>query len=273
MPKYNLVVSDLDGTLLTSDMTLSKENSEAIEKMTKLGVEFAVSSGRTLYEIPSSVRENGNIRYLAYSNGTAIYDKAIGRDIYSSRISKEDTEIIFKILKDYDVIVAVHAEGNSYFPHKQATSEILDRYQVNEYYKEIFFLTVDCESIEEKAQNPDGLEAIVLFFSSDAELSECRDRLLALGTVTVTSSIEHNLELCSKSAGKGKTLEYLIEHLGLAKETVIAVGDNTNDVSMFSAAGLSLCVEDGREDAKALADEVICSAREHAARYILEHYF
>ena len=273
MNGYDLVVSDLDGTLLTEDMVLSRENLSAIEKITESGAQFAVSSGRTLYEIPACVRDNEYIRYFAYSNGTAIYDKKLGRDIYSSRISKEETDEILRILKDYDVIVAVHAEGNSYFPTKHRSGEILDRYQVNEYYKEIFMQTASCESIEEKAKSPDGLEAVVIFFSDDRELEECRKRLIVLDTVTVTSSIDQNLELCSKKAGKGRALEFLINYLSLAPERVIAVGDNMNDASMFSVAGLSLCVKNGREDAKALADEVISSAREHAAEYIAKKWF
>ena len=64
--KYKLLVSDLDGTLLTEDMKISPENAEAIKKITELGIEFSVSSGRTLHEIPLTVRENPYIRVTRY---------------------------------------------------------------------------------------------------------------------------------------------------------------------------------------------------------------
>ena len=88
----------------------------------------------------------------------------------------------------------------------------------------------------------------------------------------VTSSIGHNLELCSDKAGKGRALAELASILGVSRENIIAVGDNMNDTSMFSVAGLSLCAGSGNEDAKKLASHVICTNNESIADYILTHY-
>ena len=52
MPNYKLIASDLDGTLLRSDMTVSEKDLAAIKELRDKGIIFAVTSGRTLYEIP-----------------------------------------------------------------------------------------------------------------------------------------------------------------------------------------------------------------------------
>ena len=57
--------------------------------------------------------------------------------------------------------------------------------------------------------------------------------------------------------------------LKIPKEKIIAVGDNLNDTSMFLESGLSLCTSNGNEEAKRLADRVICSNDEGVADYIL----
>ena len=118
MPNYKLIVSDLDGTLLGSDMELSGKNAEAIREISELGIEFAVSSGRTLYEIPDSVRKNPNIRYITYSNGTAVYDSAKGEDIISNRITREVAGKIFDVVSDYDVRYTLHVSGHSHIDIK-----------------------------------------------------------------------------------------------------------------------------------------------------------
>ena len=272
MSNYKLIVSDLDGTLLDDAMNLSEKNSNAISELHKLGISFVASSGRTLYEIPESIRENPNIRYVIYSNGTAIYDKEKERDIVSNRISKAVANEAFYIISDYDVIYSLLANGRSNMDKKVSSKRIdLSYYQINDYYKTLLLRSELICGIEELGRNTDGLEAVVLFFHSDEELEECKSRLNKLSGITVTSSILHNLELCSSRAGKGRALSQLADLLSIARESIIAIGDNMNDTSMFSEAGLSLCVENGSEDAKSLADKVICSNLEGVADYVLKN--
>ena len=75
MQNYKLIVSDLDGTLLNEEMETGERNDAAIRAFFERGILFVPSSGRTYYEIPESVRENPYVRYVIYSNGTAVYDK------------------------------------------------------------------------------------------------------------------------------------------------------------------------------------------------------
>ena len=268
--KYKLLVSDLDGTLLTEDMKISPENAEAIKKITELGIEFSVSSGRTLHEIPLTVRENPYIRYIAYSNGTALYDKQAGRDVAANRISIEAINEVYDVLSDYDTARSVHVNGRAYVTDATVTDESCRDYQINDYYKEILRQGERIESDEALARSSEGVEAVVIFFRDDGEIEPCRKRLEEISGITVTSSIAHNLELCSDKAGKGEALKMLRDHLGLKGEELIAVGDNMNDVSMFSVAGLSFCAGNGSEGAKALATRVICRSDEHTAKCVYE---
>lgn len=55
MPDYKLIASDLDGTLLLPDMTVSPQNLQAIQVLAQKGVHFVPASGRTLREIPMAL--------------------------------------------------------------------------------------------------------------------------------------------------------------------------------------------------------------------------
>jgi len=272
MPNYKLIASDLDGTLLRSDMTVSEKDLAAIKELRDKGIIFAVTSGRTLYEIPEEVRENPNLRYITYSNGTAVYDKELGSDIISNRISKESVNAAFDVIRDYEVMLSVHSDGHAYFESEKNSDEAFTYYQINDYYKKLLVKDIMVSGLESFCRNSSGIEAVVMFFHSDAELEACRSRLLEIDGLTVTSSIGHNIEICSDKAGKGEALAALADMLGISGEDIISVGDNMNDTSMFSASGLALCVGNGSEEAKELADEVICTNEEGILDYILTRY-
>ena len=272
MKDYKLIVSDLDATLLHDDMSLSAKNEKALEEFKRRGILFVPSSGRTLYEIPDSVRKNPNIRYITYSNGTAVYDSAKGEDIISNRITREVAGKIFDVVSDYDVLYTLHVSGHSHIDIKNTADENFPYYQINDYYKTLLLKSVRVDDIEALGRDTDGLEAAVIFFHDDRELEACQKRLRLIPEITVTSSIGHNIELCSKKAGKGKALSQLSLLLNIPKENVIAIGDNMNDVSMFSEVGLSLCAEGGCSEAKRLADETVCSNDEDIANYVLNSY-
>ncbi len=273
MKDCKLIVSDLDGTLLGSDMTVSPQNEKAIEKLNELGILFVPSSGRTLYEIPECVRENPNIRYITYSNGTAVYDKDAGRKIISHEISREDANKTVDILKDYDVLWTVHIDGRMYYDPNRASDEIFKYYQLTDYYRDVVLTGAKTDNIEKLAREAESVESFFVFFHSDEVQNEVGKRLISeVGSITVTASIAHEFELCSGEAGKGAALSELSELLGIPGEKIIAIGDSENDTPMFPYARLALAVSNGREEARELADKVICSNDEHVADYVLKNY-
>lgn len=272
MKDYKLIVSDLDGTLLRRDMTLSKENLEALEKFNELGITFVASSGRTLMEIPECVRENPNIRYITYSNGSAVYDKEKECDIISHRISKETTNRAIDILSDYDVLWGAHIDGRDYYDKDKLSDEIFEYYQVNDYYGRLLREGAHTDDIEALTRETNKNETFIVFFHNDEEIEKATERLRELGTLTVTTSVAHELEICSAEAGKGTTLEELSNMLGISGDEIIALGDSANDTSMFPYAALAICASNGSEEAKELADEVGCSCEEHLADYVLKKH-
>ena len=80
--KYKLLACDLDGTLLDDNSNVSAENLNAIDEMVKLGVEFAICTGRTYDEIPKVLLDNKSIRYIIYSDGSVILDKNKKKNIF-----------------------------------------------------------------------------------------------------------------------------------------------------------------------------------------------
>ena len=71
-----------------------------------------------------------------------------------------------------------------------------------------------------------------------------------------------NGELINKRFHKGKALRLMCGHLGIPISESIAFGDSINDKEMLEIAGLSICMENGQEQVKEIADEVCPSVLE-----------
>lgn len=73
---------------------------------------------------------------------------------------------------------------------------------------------------------------------------------------------------CSKAAG----MELMLRHLNAKKENTFAIGDSTNDVTMFRIAGHAICMGNGMEEAKKEAEFVTDSVLNDGIAKALRHY-
>lgn len=272
MAEYKLVASDLDGTLLKNDQTLSPENAAAIAEMTRRGVHFAVSTGRTYGELPPALRADPNIRWYICSDGGLIYDKQADKRC-TACLEGALQKLVLDTLFGCECFFTAHCNGVSWYDGKRANPEELAYNNVSPYFQQ---LVTQCDEpsadFREHCYRMEGIEQITAFFHSDEELARCRRTLLATGQVEAAWSNPCYMELYHAQAGKGRGLLKLAELLGVEQSQTVAIGDTANDASILQAAGLGLATDNAKPELKAIADTVICSNEEHVAAYVLEHY-
>ena len=82
-----------------------------------------------------------------------------------------------------------------------------------------------------------------------------------------------NGELVNRKFDKGKAIQRVCEHLHLPVSSSVAIGDSMNDKEMLETAGLSICMENGSEELKKLADDICPSVKEDGIRSaFLKHH-
>ena len=274
MQTYKLISSDLDTTLLSSDMTLSKENEEAIHALAQKGIYFVPNSGRTLSEFSPQILNHPDIRYLIYSDGAAIYDRITGETLSAYLNQNVYTELL-SIFAKYECYITVRFGGVSYVNEKLFNEERMVYHRIGKYYRDFLFATNHpTKNFDSFCKELSDVEMICAFFRKDEELAECCNRIQALGGTMIVSSMEHNIEILSENAGKGTAMLRLAKSLGIEQEETIAVGDSTNDTDMITKAGLGLAVNNAWQELKDSADLVLpCTNDEHVAEYLLKTYF
>ena len=270
--KYKIVASDLDGTLLNKEQTVSEENFCAISEMKRLGVEFVPTTGRSMNEIAPSLINCSDIRYIITSNGAVAFDKNIGKTILTHYISKDIVSLVLETLRPYNVFILAKESGRSYFDRNKYTPEFLNTCGIDAYFGHIISKHAKAiENFESFLLSSYEIEMFVLFFEFDEATCCCKRIFEDSGKLCAAHANIGYLEVYSSDAGKGKTLIALADMLGVDIADVIAVGDSENDSSMIEEAGLGLAVANACDTLKELADQTICDNSEHIAKYVLEN--
>lgn len=89
-----LIASDLDGTLLRNDKSISEETGKALEKAREAGIYFVPSTGRAMEAVPVEVMALPGVEYVITSNGAAVYSVSGGTRIYLLRSPISATVLI-----------------------------------------------------------------------------------------------------------------------------------------------------------------------------------
>ena len=272
MPKYQIIASDLDGTLLNSAGIISEENLAAIRQLTAMGVHFVPASGRSFAEMPQQIRDCTDIRYVIYSNGAAVLDRKTGERILCC-LSKEESNEILDIIGEYDVHITLRQGGECYVDAGEQGPEKYAYYHIGHAHAQITWdYGIHRENFGEFSYTLGDVDLYAVHFHDAAERIECRDRLLALGKYAIAEANPRSLEISAKDAGKGWAIHRLADHLGIDRADTIGMGDSDNDTTRIIAAGLGLVMKNGCDSLKKIADEIICNNNEHAVKYVLEHY-
>ena len=244
MTRPKLVAFDLDDTLIGSNGKIAPANFCALEQLSAAGVTAAAVTGRTFYEMPAELRFNPLVPYAVYGDGAAAVNAA-GETLFSSYYSREKALAVLHLLRQYDTMIEVF-----YAVMKMAES-----------------------NVEALLAGEEKTEMFNIFFHLDDERRAFMDRATELfPELLCTYSMQSNLEILRRGVDKGSALQKLAEHLGLAPEQVIAVGDSRNDLSMIRYAGTGLAVANACDELKQAANAVACTSDAGVLSYIYHHF-
>lgn len=265
-----IIATDLDGTLLSSNTTVSRENLEAIKRLYQSGVRTVIATGRTFYEIPPELTACEYIDYIIYSNGAAIYKRGEGL-IFSSLISHKDTAGVYKILDSAETFIEFYANGTPVVDKRKWNERGFAYYRIDPaFLPEMRRSRKGVADFSSLIENRDfQVEMFDVFFRNMQERAECLQRIQTLyPQLEITTSMANNLEIMNKGINKGSGLRKLCEAEGMDINEVVALGDSKNDLSMFRAAGHALAVSNACPELKQISNGMICSNDEHIMCYM-----
>ena len=264
--KYKLLVLDVDGTLLNDEREISKRTLAALLKVQQMGVRIVLASGRPTYGLMPLAKtlELGNYggSVLSY-NGCQIIKAQNGEILFERRINPEMLPYLekkarkngFAIFTYHDDTLITDSPDNEYIKN-EALLNNLKIIKEDEFSTAIDFAPCKCMLVSDKEKALIGLE-------------QHWEKRLA-GTLDAFRSEPYFLEVVPCGVNKANTLGALLEHLGVTREEVIAVGDGVCDVTMLQLAGMGVAMGHSQDSVKVCADYVTASNEEDGVALAVE---
>jgi len=254
-----VVASDLDGTLLRDDLTISERTRTAIHRARRAGTAFVAVTGRP----PRGGRHlNGRIGLEGIAicaNGALVYDLDSDTVLDQTLLAREVALRIVRELREAMPGVALAWEGADGFGREPAWGR-------------------DPIAPAAGAGLGDPLELVttpllkVLARHDVLDFDELADRAcrVAGDQAVVTWSTRHVVEVSAAGVTKAYALERVCARLGVGREQVLAIGDNENDLPMLRWAGRSAAVANASGNVLAMVDEVTASNLDDGVALLLE---
>jgi len=255
-----LICTDLDDTLLTRDKRVSDENIRAIKHFISKGGLFTFATGRMpqgarvvlQYIIPNAP--------MICANGAAIYDFSAEKFLWTRKLEREALDAVEYVIERVPQCgIVIGCENGVYFPrvthiteeHKQLEGfpdNYVDLYDIKEDWSKVIFMTEEDEV--------DKVRRVI-------DESPYADKFEFM------RSSPWYYELLPKGSTKGSALPRLADMLGIDRKCTIGMGDNENDMTLMTEAGVGIAVENAIEPIKAAASYITVDNESHALAAVI----
>ena len=260
MRGIRLVATDLDGTLLRDDKTMSARTIAALRRVREAGMALVLITGRPPRRMKIVAQKLDVTGIAVCCNGAIVYDLAMDAIVQHNTLSADVARQLVVALREAAPGVCFAVERGLVFGHEPA-------YASNGQIAE-----------DEPPLSADAhllcAEAVTKLIVRHPELP--LDDLLQLSrgvageTAAVTYSGAPFVEIAAAGITKASALAGLCERLSIAASQVIAFGDMPNDLPMLQWAGHSVAVANAHPDVLATVDEVTAANEEDGVAVVLE---
>nr|WP_084158051.1 Cof-type HAD-IIB family hydrolase [Bacillus manliponensis] len=279
-----LIALDMDGTLLSSDLKISKENLEAIKDAQEAGHTIMICSGRAKEDALNLLGEFNLSLPIGSSNGAIVY--ADGQVINARYLKKEKVYEVAKKIESIGFPYKLYTNEGVYAPHNWK-EQVMKSYQLNKHTLDVSVdeferitakqersnLITYFKDIEEMMTNTDLHVSKFFILTFHKEQRKQLLQLLQQDTeVMVTASASTNLEVMDQYGHKENGLREMAHYFNIPMENTVAIGDNFNDVPMLKAAGLSIAMGNAEEEVKQLCNVVTTTNDEHGVAHAIYQY-
>lgn len=269
-----LYITDLDGTFLNSQASISKKSADIIKELIKNGLLFTVATARTAATVTDMFKDIGLNLPIALMNGVSIYDPVKCKTLISHEIDKVTAKKIIKIYDKHNKHPMLYFSKDDYLEIVYTDVDNIHQQEyINDRNSKKLKKFKKVESFE--LENDEKLIYIVSFDKPEELVGiykEISDLLPVKSCFYSDNYTDCNfLETMNGSVSKGTAASEIKKLTGA--DRIVAFGDNLNDIPLFEIADECYAVSNAHEQLKKIATDVLCSNDEDAvAEFILKHF-
>jgi Cof subfamily protein (haloacid dehalogenase superfamily) len=254
-----LVATDLDGTLVRSDDTISARTRDALAAAEAAGLVVVLVTGRPPRWMPEVAAATGHTGLAICANGALLYDLHTAEVVESRLLSAETLRAVISELRREIPDLRFAVEYGMAFAHEPG---YLHGWDIGAQTRVVATETISDEAAAKLLARHPTLQPDDLQQKAIDILGE---------QVTVTHSSTFGLlEIAAAGVTKASALAEVAARRGIEPADVIAFGDMPNDVPMLTWAGRAVAVANAHPKVLAVADEVTGTNDDDGVAQVLE---
>jgi HAD superfamily hydrolase (TIGR01484 family) len=268
-----LVATDLDGTVVRPDGTISARTRRAFEACARRGVGVVFVTGRPPRWMPRVAEETGHRGLAICGNGAALYDLGRNEIVSTRALTTRAVHVTVEALRAAlgEVFFAFETLAGPRWEHGYTVSPPAHQHnllaQLHGWPGAVRGTVAELTA--------DGVPVLKVLCRSpthpaDGMLEVARRVLNGIAEPVHSNPVDCLLEVSAPGVSKASSLALLADRLGVAAAQVVAFGDMPNDVDMLRWAGRSFAVADGHPEALAAATEVAPPCGEDGVAQVIE---
>lgn len=269
---YKLICSDIDGTLLNKDKSLSINTIQEFQRLHSQEIPVILASAR----MPKSVRailNEANINQIIIAYNGALIEHLLdemgeSEELLNVKIPKETSIQISELCQKRDIHCSLYHK-DSWFPDRMdfwTEREIKNtRIQPQVLEHDIVF----SEKTEIKGFHK------IMCMGEESKIAELHTFLVEnfAQKVAIYRTKNTYIEISPLNVNKFTALSHLCNHLKINISDVIAFGDNYNDIEMIAEVGMGIAVENAVAELKAVAKFITHKNTEDGVAHALKKWF
>jgi Cof subfamily protein (haloacid dehalogenase superfamily) len=262
---YDLLVCDLDGTLIDDSLTLDPTLVEAFHRATERGLAISLATGR----MPAAAdRYRDELRITApviYYNGALVRGGDGGPDLVSLTLPRGVLHRAWTVFSQAPVHPIFYRDDRLFCVERTLA--------VRRYCDEEGLRADVVDDPEEFLRMGAFIKSLLIGHPNDLDIVRAELTPVVAEHGRLVRTRRDYLEIIPVAASKGAALARLAAHLGVPIERVVTAGDQENDVEMLRAAGLGIAMPHAPEPVRRAADRIAPAASDGGLLRLLRELF
>ncbi len=269
-----LIVFDLDGTLLNRNGQLSKFSQDTLAALSQRGIAYTVATGRSLHASRQLLQGQGFRFPQVFKNGVMIWNPLNNAYSHQSYLNLDEVQQVLEaaLTQQLSPFIFTFEPGNRHMIYHGPLQNHLEAMLARQFADQkgvavqaLSRLPADAEITNISAI---GLPAAV---SAIEQLIQNEQHLVAYVGTAWEDENWRWIDIHHVDASKGAAVDTLRQQLGLTR--VVCFGDSENDLSMFACADEAYAPANAKDEVRAAATAVIGHHDEDGiARFLRERF-
>jgi Cof subfamily protein (haloacid dehalogenase superfamily) len=262
--RFSLVISDVDGTLVTPDKRLTERTVAAVRRLHEKGIGFSICSSRPPFGLRMMIEPLAlKLPFGGYNAGAIVEpDLTV---VEQKVIQPEAASEAVRMFRDNGVDCWIFT-GSEWRIANPAGAHVEHETHTVQTPPTVVpaFTDADFAAVGKIVGPSDDHELV-------ARLTDLLQAAL-LGRANVARSQPYYCDVIPPGIDKGRLVELLGARLAVPREEILVLGDMENDLQMFAKAGFAVAMGNAADDIKAVADATTLSNDEDGFAVAIERY-